>query len=302
MKKLIIYSLILLSANAFSQEKDTTYWKNSFKAGLTFNQVSFSENWKAGGNNSVSIGALMFGKAIYQKEKIEWVNKIDFQYGKIKNEGQGVRKSVDKLAIETKLGYRVNKTWNIYSSLSLLSQFDDGYSYPAGEDSFKISGMFAPAYITSSWGAEYKPNDFFYVRISPFSPRITIVNDTALYNKVPENYGVIPGETVRYEWKAFKLTANFEKNLVDNISLKADYELFANMEDLTLNKIDHRLDLIITAKIYKFLNLTLTSNLLKDIDQIDLVGDPATNQEPENKWQASYQIGLSFLIDYTNQK
>ena len=267
---------------------DTTYWTINVSTGLNFNQVSFSKNWKSGGNNSVSISGLFNGKTDYNKGKIDWVNNADLQYGKINNEGQGIRKSVDKIQLDSKFGYAINKKWNAFSSLSFLSQFDDGFVYFENDSSGKISGFMAPAFITSSWGVEYKPNEVFNIRISPFSPRITLVNDTALYHYIPENYGVQTGKTVRYEWKAFKLSASYENKIVENINIKSKYELFASLDDFKLKNTDHRLDLLITAKIYKFLNLTLNSNYLYDIDQ-------------DKNIQSSILIGLSFLLDYKNQ-
>jgi len=303
MKKSVILFLLSITINTFSQQeenniesekKDTTFWKINAKSGLTFSSVNISDNWASGGNDATSMGLLGFGKASYQREKVEWVSQADLQYGRIWNDINDEiisRKSADKLSLDSKFGYRVNKKWNAFSSLSLLSQFDEGFR----DDTVEISNFFAPAYITSSWGVEYKPNDFFYARVSPFSPRITIVNDTSLHKALPENYGVDIGEKIRYEWKAFKITASFDKNLVENISLKADYELFANLDGITADNIDHRLDLLITAKIYKFLNLTITGNLIKDLDQVDVEGG-------DKKWQSSFQIGLSILLNYQNYK
>ncbi len=299
MKKLIFCSLFVLTTTLFSQETDTTYWNNKLKAGLTYNQASFSDNWKGGGNNTVSIGGIFFGNSTYQRDIIEWVSQVDFQYGRTYSKEYDkpeftnkFRKSVDKLSLDSKFGYRINKKWNAYSSLSLLSQFAKGYRFDSIDHI--ISNSFAPAYITSSWGLEYKPTEFFYARVAPFSPRLTIVKDTSIYVNVPENYGVKIGETTRYEWKAFKLNASFEKDLIENISLKANYEMFANLEGITTDNIDHRLDVIATAKIYRFLNLTLTSNFIKDIDQINI-------ETKEAKWQISFQLGLSILFNYTNQ-
>lgn len=288
MKKTITLAAIFITLNLLAQEKDTTYWTTEFKTGLTYNQASFSENWKSGGNNSVALNAFFNGKTSFQKDKIDWVTTADIQYGTVNNEGQGARKSNDKILIDSKFGYNINKKWNAYSSLNFLTQFDDGFDYTDPDNKLKISGSFAPAFITSSWGMEFKPNKEFYARISPFSPRITIVNDTTLYLNVPENYGVEVGETVRYEWKAFKLAANYEKNLTETVSLKTNYELFANLEGLKGENIDHRLDIFITAKVYKFLNLTLTNNYIYDIDQ-------------DKKLQSSLLIGLSILFDYNNK-
>jgi len=300
-KEIIILCFVFIAVHTFSNDKDTTYWKTNFKTGLTFNLTHFSSNWKGGGNDAWSIGGFFIGKTGYKKGKLDWVNQTDLQYGRIKNDGQDEsRKSVDKLSLDLKVGYKLNKNWNAFTSLSFLSQFDDGNEYiDTGKTIIiiKKSGFFAPAYITSTWGVEYKPSDVFYARISPFSPRITIVNDTLLYKTVQENYGVKPGDKVRYEWKTCKITANFEKNIVENISVKADYELFANFEGLIFDNIDHRLSIFLTAKIYKFLNLNVTCNFIKDIDQVNIFGE---NGDKENKWQSGFQMGLSVLFNYQN--
>jgi hypothetical protein len=280
---------VALPLGLFSQT-DTTYWTVKIKTGATLNQASFSDNWKSGGTPSLSINSMFNGKADYQKGRFDWISAADLQYGTVKNKGQGVRKSADKISLDTKVGYSLRENWNLFSSLNFLSQFDEGYEYPEdlSVDPLKISDFFAPAYITSSWGIEFKPNNNFYARVSPFSPRITIVRDTLLYLNVPENYGVEPGEKIRYEWKAFKIAANYEKDIVENISIKADYELFANLEGLQADNIDHRLDIFISAKVYKFLNLTLTNNYIYDLDQ-------------DKKLQSSLLIGASILFNYSNR-
>ena len=303
-RRLLLWVGVISTLSLYSNDKDTTYWKNNLKTGINFNQTSFSDNWKGGGDRSIAVSGLLLGKASYNKDKTDWVTQMDFQYGRVRSGDQKQsRKSQDKMMIDTKIGYRLNSDWNAFSSLSFLSQFDNGLEYvDTLSTPLKKSGFLAPAYITSTWGVEYKPGDAFYVRISPFSPRITIVNDTSLYRNIPENYGVKPGEKIRYEWKAFKMTANYEKEIVENISIKADYELFGNVEDFTFDKIDHRLDLILTAKIYKFLNLTILSNFIKDLDQVVLEDrvDNGVLTEKEKKWQSSIQIGLSFLFSYSN--
>lgn len=270
-----------------AQEKDTSYWQHSEKFGLNFNQASFSKNWKGGANNSISMGALFLGKLNYQKAKISWNNELDLQYGVLKNQDQNARKSNDRIFFDSKLGYKIADKWNAFSSLNFQTQFDKGYDYGVDENRAEtrtlISAFMSPAFITSSWGAEYKPNDYFSLRLSPFSPRITMVNDTSIYNNVPENYGVEIGETVRYEWFAFKLSASFEKDLVENINFKARYELFTNYQEFEARKFDHRLDAGLTAKIFKIVNLSLMSIVLYDFDQI-------------NEVQASFSTALSLLF------
>jgi hypothetical protein len=272
MKKLyILFIAAVIPILLLAQETnpDTSFWKNSLRFGVNYNFTSFSDNWTGGGINAWAMNSFVRGNANYQKEKITWANETELLYGRSKNDEQEAsRKTVDKIYLDSKLGYKVSNKWNMFGSLQFLSQFDDGFRYE-DDTKEKISGFLTPAFITSSWGMEYKPVDHFWLRIGPFSPRITILNDTSLYRNVPENYGVDVGEKIRFEWLAFQFLANYDKEIVGNITLSAKYQLFANYQNLAIKKIDHRLDLLITAQIYEFLNMSFGSILVYDFDQID---------------------------------
>jgi hypothetical protein len=252
----------------------TSNWKKSFKSGLNINQASFTSNWKAGGVNSIGFNGFLNYKANYKKDKNSWDNELDFLYGMVNNQGQGYRKTLDRIFLQTKYGRELAPKWSFTSSLSFLSQFAKGYSYAKDingvEQSTLISDIFAPAFITSAWGLEYKPVDYFKLNLSPFSPRVTVVADNnGRFDAVsPINpYGVLVGENTRFEWLAFQLTADFNKDIAENINLKWRYVMFANYETLEAKTIDHRLDLNLTAKVNKFVNVSLGGILLYDFDQ-----------------------------------
>ena len=185
----------------------------------------------------------------------------------------------------------IHDDWNVFSALNFQTQFGDGYEFGEDENGAEtralISAFCSPAFITSSWGIEYKPNDYFNLRIAPLSPRITIVSDTSIYNHVPENYGVRIGDQVRKEWLAFKIIASYDKDLVEDINIKIRYEYFANYQEFVISRFDHRLDANLTAKIFKFVNLSLVSAILYDFDQIDEI-------------QASFSMAVSFLLTSGN--
>jgi len=247
--------------------KDTTYWVSDFSAGLNFNQAGFSDNWKAGGINSVAFGSIVAGKAFYKKGKLSWDNELELLYGIVKNEGQGTRKSNDRMFFDSKLGYRLSEKWAGFFSANFLSQFTDGFEYESDGSQQLISGFMSPGFLTSSLGFEYKPSDEFNLRIGPFSPRFTFVNNPAISQAVPSNYGVPIGETTRIEWLALQLFANYDKNISEKFNIRSRYMLFANYETLAWKTIDHRLDITLTAKITDFINVTMTSISLYDIDQ-----------------------------------
>lgn len=276
MKRLLTALLFVLSMpQAFTQiikPDTTTHWKKKFILGLNFNQASFSSNWKGGGINSVGFNGLLNYKAGYRKNKLSWDNEVDFLYGFIRNQGQGFRKTVDRLFLDTKIGYAISDKWDLFNSLNLLSQFAPGYRFNDDNTQNLISDLFAPAFITSAWGAEYHPSRFFRMRISPFTPRITIVsNNNGRFDAVSTAapYGVEVGKDVRFEWLAFQLLADFNKDIFQNVNLKWRYMMFANYKTLSAKNIDHRLDLTLAAKVGRFFNVNFGVIALYDSDQTD---------------------------------
>jgi len=252
----------------------TTYWKKSFRTGLNINQSAFSSNWKAGGVNSFGFNALLNYKASYKKNKTSWDNQFDFLYGMVNNDGQGYRKTLDRIYIETKVGHDLNKKWSLTTSINFLSQFAKGYRYDKDVNGVEFgtltSDIFAPAFITSAWGFQYQPVDYFKLTLSPFSPRVTIVTDNnGRFDAVDlvRPYGVNVGESTRFEWLAFQMAAEFNKDIAENLNLKWRYVMFANYQTLEAKTIDHRLDLGLTAKVNKFMNVNLGGILIYDFDQ-----------------------------------
>lgn len=270
---LLLFVLGLCQTHAQIVKPDSaTNWKKKFILGLNFNQASFSTNWKGGGINSVGLNGLLNYKANYRKGKLSWDNEVDFLYGFVRNQGQGFRKTVDRLFLDSKVGYSVSAKWDLFTSLNLLSQFAPGYRFNDDNSRDLISDFFAPAFITSAWGAEYHPSKFFRLRLSPFAPRITIVRDNngrfdAVSATAP--YGVEVGDDIRFEWLAFQLLADFNKDIFQNVNLKWRYMMFANYETLSAKNIDHRLDLTLAAKVGRFFNVNFGLIALYDSDQTD---------------------------------
>jgi hypothetical protein len=248
----------------------TSNWKKKFVFNFNVNQASFSDNWKAGGVNSIGLNGLLNYKANYQKGRSSWDNEIDMLYGFINNDGQGFRKTIDRLYLDTKYGHKLSKHWDLFTSLNFLSQFSKGYSYDNDNNSSLISDFMAPAFITSAWGLEYKPVDYFKVRLSPFAPRVTIVrNNEGRFDAVSPvaPYGVKVGDETRFEWLAFQAVAEFDKDIATNLNLKWRYVMYANYETLDFKTIDHRLDLMFNARVNKFITVGLGGILIYDFDQ-----------------------------------
>jgi hypothetical protein len=215
-----------------------SYWKNKGKFGISLNQAAFSENWSSGGVNSIALGGLLNYKGEYNKEGRNFTSEMILQYGKLKNSGQLERKTVDRLFLDSKdaQGNEIRK---------------------------KISNFLAPGYLTESFGFEYKTAKSFSLRLGTGTARQTFIVDTTLYRNNPKNFGVPIGRKFRNEL-AFQAVANFDKDIMENLNLKSRYLLFASYEKL--NNIDQRLDMTLTAKVNKLINVTVNGTALYDDD------------------------------------
>jgi hypothetical protein len=273
----LLIALSSLSTSVKSQivKPDTlSNWKKKFVFNLNVNQAAFSSNWKGGGVNSLGLNGLLNYRANYSKNRDSWDNEISLLYGFVNNSGQGFRKTLDRILLDTKYGYKLSDNWGLFTNLNFLSQFSKGYNYQKDangvEQGILISDFMAPAFLTFAIGAEYHPVEYFTMRISPFAPRMTIVNDPERFIPAVDPiapYGVEPPDETRFEWLAFQLVAEFDKDIATNLNLRWRYMMFANYETLELKTIDHRLELMLNAKVNRFITVGLGGILLYDYDQ-----------------------------------
>lgn len=253
----------------------TSKWRKKLVFNLNLNQAAFSSNWKGGGTNSIGLNTIFNYKADYKDEKQSWDNEIGFIYGFVNNSGLGFRKTLDRFFADTKYGRALSTKWDLFTSLNFSSQFYKGYQYADdGTDDALVSDFLAPAFVTLALGFEYHPVPYFKVRIAPLAPRVTLLKDNngrfASVDSIAP-YGVEVGEDTRFELLAFQLTADFDKDIAENLNLKFKYLMFANYETLEAKTIDHRLDLILTAKVNRFISVSVGGNVLYDYDQDDEV-------------------------------
>ncbi|QHV98332.1 DUF3078 domain-containing protein [Spirosoma endbachense] len=316
--KNVIYTLVcwISLTNAFGQDStrittnfkdtvavkpDTSYWQKSFSGGVNFNQASFS-NWSGGGVNSIAIGAVVAARALYDKGKISWDNTADLQLGYVRQIGN-TRKAADQIILISVLGRQIAPKWDLFISGTFNTFFAPGYRYdkiPADQTRLKVSNFFAPAQFTFAAGIAYKPNDWFSLRMSPIAPRFTFLADDAVRvreladgsfvaDPTQVAYGVQPGKSVRTEWLAFQLQAALNRNLSENVSINARYQLFTNYAEL--DNINHRLDLILTAKVSRYLSTTFGLIALYNKDF-----------GPDLQIQQTLAIGLSYNISSFRKK
>ncbi len=298
--KPVLFILFLILCPVLTQAQiiridSTSNWKRSFRAGLNLNQASFSSNWKAGGVNSFGFNAFLNIKGNYKKDRKSWSNEVDMLFGMVNNDGQGFRKTLDRIYLDTKYGFDFNENWGWFTALNFSSQFAEGFKYTKDANGVEqgnlISNFLAPAFVTGSIGFEYTPAESFKLRLAPVASRITIVRNNERYLTVDSiaPYGVEVGKTTRIEALAFQLLAEYNNEIAENLNLKFRYLLFANYETLEMRTIDHRVDINLTAKVNKFVNVSLGGILLYDFDQ-------------DSGVQLSQAFSLGFLYTFQNYK
>ena len=247
------------------------YWKHWTKFGVNANQASFSDSWNAGGVNSLALSGLVWHKSDYTRDRFNFVSELDLRYGKVWNKNQLPKKNNDRIFWDNKIAHRFTDKWSIYFSLTFESQFDVVYRYGkdkvSGEEIIidTVSAFMAPGYLTESLGIEYKLKTFS-LRLGTGTARQTFLLDDRIAPKLGEKevYGVQPGRRFRNDL-AFQITANWDKNLSNNLNLKARYNLFADYKDVT--DPDQRLDVTLTAKITKLVSVTANGVMFYDSQQ-----------------------------------
>jgi len=281
------------------------YWKHWTKLGLNFNQAQFSESWQLGGLNSWALMGLFWHKSEFNRNNFNFTTEVDMKYGKLKNEDQMPRPNNDRLFWDNKLSYKLSKSWAIYTSITVETQFDNAYNYgrdkETGKDTITSvkSSFMSPGYFTESVGLEYKPNKEFSLRFGTGTARQTLILDQRIrprsgqgyYDRYGEylhpsdpnrgtgaRYGVEEDKNFKNEL-AFQLTANLDKNIAKNINLKARYNLFADYLDL--NDPSHRLDATFSSRITSLINVSLGGTMIYDNNMIGKV-----------QWSESLALGI----------
>jgi hypothetical protein len=106
--------------------------------------------------------------------------------------------------------------------------------------------------------------------------------DDSLYLQVPENYGVPVGKNMKND-VGFQLMADFDKNLAENLNLKLRYISFGEYKDFS--NTNHRVDLVLSAKVTKYINTNITAVMLYD-----------KNQSKAVQWSETLALGVLFIL------
>lgn len=292
----IIDPIRQVSIDTTKMAEDPIWWTKRNSFGLDISEAAFV-NWNAGGNNSISGLAKISIVRSYKKLHLLWHNEIFARYGLNKQEDQGLRKTDDKLEVNSTFGYRKDTISNWYYSVKLNfnTQFTDGYKYP--DTSSPISRFFAPAYLFLGAGTQYdlKKNNFS-VYLSPITLKSTFVFDNALSNDGA--FGVIKGRRSRHEFGSLvESTWNAEvfKNVMmsNRLSLYSDYlNNYGNID------IDWELNFKLT--INKHIKANIGTHLIydDDIKFKDDIDNDGTLETLGARVQLKQLLGIGVLFEF----
>lgn len=61
------------------------YWWHNFEGSAQFAQNQVSENWHKGGYNSFNLNTRLYYNATYERDRLKWVNRIEYRLGLFTN-------------------------------------------------------------------------------------------------------------------------------------------------------------------------------------------------------------------------
>ncbi len=286
----------LVNIDTIKFAADPIWWKNKNSIGLDVSEAAFV-NWNAGGNNSVS-GLLKVSLVrSYKKLHLLWNNEIFARYGLNSQQDQQLRKTDDKLQINSTFGYRKDTVSNWFYSIkfNFNTQFTKGFRYP--DTSTPISRFFAPAYLFLGVGSQYEIKQRrFSIYLSPITLKSTFVLDDSLSNDGA--FGVIKGRKSRHEFGALVQSiwdTEILKNIImsNRLSLYSDYlNSFENVD------IDWELNFKLT--INKHIKANIGTHLIYDNDikfKDDIDGD-GTLETLGARVQLKQLLGIGVLFNF----
>jgi Protein of unknown function (DUF3078) len=273
--------------------KDTA--QLAWKKGGQFNLnggINTLDNWAAGGDEfAMNVNAFVNLYAFYKKDRNAWDNNLDMAYGLVNTSSLSTRKSADLVDFYSKYGYQLSKKWYAGALFNLRSQFTKGYTYDNTGAKTKVSNFFAPAYILTSLGLDYKPTGYFSVFISPITSRWVVVTDDSLVTK----YGIATGKNVRNEIGAF-LSANFNKEISKGVNFKSKLDLFSNYKKNPQN-VDLFWTNLLSTKIARIIDLSVGLDLIYD-DDIRVFGPLKTAPGLQRR----FFVGFGYVKKFSNSK
>lgn len=283
---LLMTLFVGMSISKINAETKDSLWTTSGYAGLKLTQVSFT-NWATGGDNAFAFDLQGTYQADYKHNKHVWKNRLELAYGLNKTRGDGLKKTSDKIYLNSNYGYEIYK--NLYASaiLNFQSQFTRGYDYAISRD-ISVSEFMSPGYLMTGLGVTWIPNKYFTAVFSPVVWRGTFVLNKRLSDEGA--FGVKPGKNLLSELGAnLKLEGKYE--FLKNMTVYSRLDLYSDYLRKPQN-VDVNWEVQLNMVINKWFSTTLTTNLVYDDDV--LIGLSDGRRVKRVQFKELLGVGLQF--------
>ena len=276
------------------------FWKTGGNYNLNIQQVTLS-NWAAGGASSFALNSGVSLFANYKKDSKVWDTQLTINLGFNRQSDREfeTRKTNDNFVFVSNYGRQLSKFMYLTTQLDARTQLLAGYKYsrPAGSEAdirTKISDLLSPGYLQSSTGLNYRKTyedkSRISVILSPFTGRFTIVMNDSLSNAGA--FGVMPGEHVRAEAGMSFAVGIVDVKLMENVSWKADLNLFSNYE--SFGNMVVNLNSIIRLKVNKFISTRIETALIYDEEVFIRQDDGTSKQAVQFQNLINFGVSLDF--------
>lgn len=276
------------------------FWELGGNSNLNIQQVTLS-NWAAGGASSLALNSGLSLFANYKKDKKVWDTQLNINLGfnSQSDREYQTRKTNDNINFVSNYGRELSEVYYLSTQIDFRTQLLAGYKYsrPSGGDAEtrqKISDLLSPGYLQSSTGVNYRrtyDNDSKVSMIlSPFTGRFTIVMNDSL-SQVGA-FGVTPGENVRAEAGISLNTSISDFRIMENVTWKADLNLFSNYE--RLGNLVVNFNSVIRLKVNRFISTRIETILIYDEEVFIRQDDGSSKQAVQLQNLINFGISLDF--------
>lgn len=275
----LVLFIFLSTASAQTDTAPAYGWKHTMTAGVNVSQISFT-NWSGGGDNALSWTLVLDGKSVKDEEKTTWATSYKFAFGQARISDKGLRKTEDRIDLESILTFKLNQYVNPYAAATIKTQFAKGYKYdsPAPGTNTAVSRFFDPAYLTQSVGAGWQPIPEVKTRIGAALRETFADRFAMLYTDDPETQSDV--EKSKVEGGAESVT-DVEWKIAENVLFTSKLEIFAPFKKF--DRLDIRSEGKLTFTVSKYISA--------------MVSVQVVNIEPFPRTQVKETIALGFTYN-----
>jgi len=252
-------------------------WNHRVVGTLTFTQVTYA-NWAQGGQNALAYTATVDGRTEHSTSKTSWATTYKFAYGQTSLGDQGIRKTDDKIDLQSVFTYKYGTFINPYISATLKTQFADGFKYDKEGRETVVSAFFDPAFLTQAAGVGYHPVEVLKTRFGAALREIV----TSRFRGYSDDPATTQIENIKIEGGLEWIT-ELAWNIDDNALLTSKLELFSPIKKI--DQVVIRGDNTLAVKVGKYITVNLNVQFINE--------QPVT---PKTQVKQALAVGLSYAI------